>query len=290
MQGSLITAEPTSDPITAFQQGPATFVAGPYAFGPRNLMTRPDYFDAFPNIALQRTAQGILEVRLHSHGDSFRYSASARTQLLGAFQRIGADRANRVIILTGTGASWCADFDRSPEVSPDPSLSLAQRWDVQFWEGRRLMQTILDVDAPMIAAVNGPALIHTEYLLTCDIILASETAAFQDMPHLNNGVSPTDGMHVLWPHVLGPVRGRYFLLTQQKLDARQALDWGVCNEVLAPDALMARAYAIAAALVAQPEHTLRYARVGLTQRLKKLVTDEMALGLGVESLSALSKA
>lgn len=253
-------------------------------------MTRPAYFDAYPNIALSRTETGILEMRLHSHGDSFRYSASARTQLLGAFQAIGADRANRVVILTGTGADWCAGFDRSPEVSPDPALSLAQRWDVQFWEGRRLLQTILDVDAPMIAAVNGPALIHTEYLLTCDIVLAAETAAFQDMPHLNNGVSPTDGMHVLWPHVLGPVRGRYFLLTQQKLDAAQALDYGVCNEVLPADALLPRAYAIAERLVEQPEHTLRYARVGLTQRLKKLVTDEMALGVAVESLSALAKA
>lgn len=253
-------------------------------------MATPDYFDLFPNIALRRTDNGILEVRLHSHGESFRYSASARTQLLGAFQRIGADRGNRIVILTGTGADWCAGFDRSPEVSPDPALSPAERWDIQFWEGRRLLQTLLDVDAPMIAAVNGPARIHSEYLLTCDMILAAETAVFQDMPHLNNGVSPTDGMHVLWPYVLGPVRGRYFLLTQQELSARQALEWGVCNEVLAADALLPRAYELAEKLATQPDHTLRYARVGLTQRLKKLVTDEMALGLSIESLSALSKA
>ncbi|WP_336951583.1 enoyl-CoA hydratase/isomerase family protein [Sphingobium aromaticivastans] len=253
-------------------------------------MNRPDYFDAYPNIAMDRTQSGILELRLHSHGGSFLYSASARKQLLSAFQNVGADRGNRVVILTGTGADWCAGFDRSPEVSPDPSLSIAERWDIQFWEGRRLMQTLLDIDAPMIAAINGPALIHSEYLLTCDMILASETAAFQDLPHLNNGVSPTDGVHVLWPHVLGPVRGRYFLLTQQRLDARQALDYGVCNEVLAPEALMPRAYEIAEKLAQQPDHTLRFARVGLTQRLKKLVTDEMALGLSVESLSALSKA
>ncbi len=249
----------------------------------------PEYFDAFPNIAMQRTASGVLEVRFHSHGGPFLYSASARTQLLGAFQAIGSDRANRVVILTGTAASWCEGFDRSPEVSPDPALSGAERWDIQFWEGRRLMQAILDVDAPMIAAVNGPALIHSEYILTCDIILASRTAAFQDLPHLTFGVSPTDGMHVLWPYVLGPVRARYFLLTQQKLDATQALDYGVCNEVLAPDALLPRAYELAEKLATQPDMTLRYARIGLTQRLKKLVHDEMALGLAVESLSALSK-
>lgn len=169
-------------------------------------------------------------------------------------------------------------------------MSLAQRWDIQLWEGRRLLQTILDVDAPMIAAVNGPALIHTEYLLTCDIILVSESAEFQDLPHFTYGVSPTDGVHVLWPYVLGPVRGRYFLLTQQKLSAQQALEYGVCSEILAPDVLLSRAHAIAERLVEQPEHSLRYARIGLTQRLKKLVTDELTLGLSVESLSALAKA
>jgi enoyl-CoA hydratase/carnithine racemase len=250
---------------------------------------QPAYFDQFPNIALRRSDDGILEVRLHSNGSDFLYSASARTQLLAAFQAIGADRANRVVILTGTGETWCTGFDRSPEVSFDPALTVAEKWDIQFWEGRRLIQALLDIDAPMIAAVNGPALIHTEYLLTCDVILAAQNACFQDRPHLDNGVSPTDGMHVLWPHVLGPVRGRYFLLTQQVIGAQQALDWGVCNEVLPREDLLDRAWEIARGLARQPDYTLRYARVGLTQRLKKLVTEEMALGLAVESLSALSK-
>ena len=92
---------------------------------------------------------------------------------------------------------------------------------------------------PVIAAVNGPALVHSEYILTCDIVLASETAVFQDMPHLNFRLVPGDGVHVLWPHVLGPVRGRYFLMTQQKIAAEEALRLGVVNEVLPHDALMA---------------------------------------------------
>jgi enoyl-CoA hydratase/carnithine racemase len=249
----------------------------------------PSYFDVFPNIAISRDERGIAEVRLHSHGGPFRFSASARTQLISAFQNLAQDRANRVVILTGTGDQWCTEFDRSPEVSPDPSLSIAQRWDIQFWEGRKLLQTMLDLDAPVIAAVNGPALIHSEYILTCDIVLAAETAAFQDKPHLDNGVSPTDGVHVLWPHVLGPQRGRYFLLTQQRIEAAEALALGVCNEVLPADQLLPRARAIAGRLAEQPDFTLRYARVGLTQRLKRLVTDDLALGLAVESLSALSK-
>jgi len=250
----------------------------------------PDYFDRYPNIHLERDAAGITVLRLHSDGGPFRFSASARTQIMSAAHEIGADRGNRVLILTGTGESWCADFDRRPHVSPDPSLSLADRWSIQLWEGRKLIQNLLDIDMPVIAAVNGPALIHSEYLLTCDIILAAEGAAFQDLPHLNNGVSPTDGVHVLWPHVLGSVRGRYFLLTQQRIEAAEALALGICNEVLPADRLLPRAREIAERLVEQPPATLRYARIGLTQHLKKLVADELTLGMAVESLSALSKA
>ena len=250
----------------------------------------PSYFNAYPNIALQRDARGILEMRLHTQGGPLKFSALVRSQLLEACHAVGRDRDNRVVIFTGTGDTWCGEFDPDPATGPDPALSLAQRWDKQFWEGRKLLQNMLDVEVPMIAAVNGPALIHSEYLLTCDIILAADNAAFQDLPHLNNNVAPTDGVHVLWPHVLGPGRGRYFLLTQQKLSAAEALSLGVCQEVLPQTRLMARAYEIAGKLATQPTATLRYARLGLTQRLKRLLVDDLAIGLAVEGLSALAKA
>ena len=249
----------------------------------------PGYFSKYPNVALQRDEAGVLEVRLHTQGGAFKFSAAARGQLLDACLEIGRDRDNRVIIFTGTGDAWCAEFDTDPASKFDPALSLAARWDKQLWEGRKLLQNLLDIDAPCIAAVNGPALIHSEYLLTCDIVLAADSAAFQDLPHLNNGVPPTDGVHILWPHVLGP-RARYFLLTQQKLSAAEALALGVCQEVLPRERLLERAYEIAHKLARQPPHTLRYARIGLTQHLKKRVADELTLGLAVESLAAVSKA
>lgn len=249
----------------------------------------PDYFTAYSLIHMQRDERGVLEVRLHSDGGPFKFSGLAHRQFADACYAISRDRDNRVVILTGTGDTWCAEFDPSPAVANDPALDAVTRWDIHFWEGRKILQNLLDIDAPMIAAVNGPALIHSEWLLTCDIVLASEIAAFQDYPHLTNGVSPTDGVHVLWTHALGPGRGRYFLLTQEKLDAHQALALGVCQEVLAPDQLMDRARALARKLTEQPPLSLRYARVGLTQRLKKLVLDELALGLAIESLSFIGK-
>src|SRR4030095_11185245 len=104
-------------------------------------------------------------------------------------------------------------------------------------------------------------------------------ATFQDAPHFPNGLVPGDGVHVVWPLVLGINRGRYFLLTGQKLSAQEALQWGVVNEVLPPDQLVARAWTVAEHLVKQPPLTLRYARVTLAQRLKQLLLDNLGYGL-----------
>ena len=61
---------------------------------------------------------------------------------------------------------------------------------------------------------------------------ASEDVTFQDSAHFINGLIPGDGMHVLFPMLLGLNRGRYFLLTGQTIDAQKALELGVVSEVL----------------------------------------------------------
>ncbi len=114
-------------------------------------------------------------------------------------------------------------------------------WDHIYNDAKYLLMNHLNIEVPMIAAVNGPALIHAELAVLCDIVIASENAAFQDAPHFPNGIVPGDGVHVVWPLVLGPNRGRYFLLTGQKLSAREALDLGVVSEVVPQRAAWSRA-------------------------------------------------
>lgn len=120
--------------------------------------------------------------------------------------------------------------------------------------------------------------------LLCDIVLAAEETTFQDSAHFANGLVPGDGMHIVYPLLMGLNRGRYFLLTGQSLTARQAQEMGLVNEVLPRTGVLPRAWALAEQLAQQPRLVLRYSGVLLTQQLKRQMHDLWGYGLALEGL------
>lgn len=138
----------------------------------------------------------------------------------------------------------------------------------------------------MIAALNGPVLLHSEYALLCDIVLATPQTVFQDKPHFDFGIVPGDGMHLLWPEVIGSIRGRYFLLTRQILDAQTAQTWGVVNEIVPGEQLLTRAREIARGIAELPPLTSSYTRTALTQKLRRVIDEGVGYGLALEGISA----
>jgi len=115
-----------------------------------------------------------------------------------------------------------------------------------------------------------------------DIVLASEDAYFQDLPHFPRGMVPGDGQHVIWPAIVGRNRARYLLLTGKKLSAREALEWGAVNEVLPRDRLLDRAWELARELAKRPPLVLRYTRMLFTHGLKRAFLDELGHGIARE--------
>lgn len=248
--------------------------------------------------ALTRT-NGIIEARLHTEGGPFRWSRKAHRCLPDLWADIGSDQENRVLILTGTGDSFCAGVDPLgiPGGPPPPRPGLqtggipADLWNNSYTEGKKLLLNLLDIDIPVIAAVNGPALVHAEIPVLSDIVLATPSAVFQD-PHMSgeltggSGLVAGDGGHVIWPLLLGPNRGRYFVMTAERLDAQRALALGVVNEIVAADALRDRAYSLARSLAALSPLVTRYSRVAMTQRIKRELTSDLGYGLALEGLAA----
>ncbi|HEX2581354.1 MAG TPA: enoyl-CoA hydratase/isomerase family protein [Dongiaceae bacterium] len=246
-----------------------------------------DYSQKYRHIKMSRSEEGVLELTLHSNGKTLVWGAGPHEEFCHAFRDIGADRENRVIIMTGTGSSFIEEVDPDNVGSRLPATSMTPHtWDHIYWNAKHLLMDLLDIEVPMIAAVNGPVFIHAELAVLCDIVLAADHAVFQDAPHFPSGLVPGDGVHVVWPLVLGVNRGRYFLLTGEKLTAQEAHRLGVVAEIMPQAKLMTRARALAKQLLKQPPLTLRYARVLLTQQLKRAMLDQLGPGLALQGLGA----
>jgi enoyl-CoA hydratase/carnithine racemase len=239
------------------------------------------YHDSFPNARLTRSKAGVLEVVLHTDGSTLIFNGHTHEQFVDLFHTIGSDPENRVVILTGSGDAFMET------ISPDGFDFFTPRgYDKIYREGKKVLMNILDIEVPLIAAVNGPVRLHSEYVLLADIVLASPSTVFQDRPHFEFGIVPGDGVHLLWQEVIGTVRGRYFILTRQELDAQTAREWGAVNEIVPADKLLARAREIAEGLAKLPPLTTKYTRIALTQKLRRIVDEGVGYGLALEGISA----
>ena len=246
------------------------------------MSTFATYRDSFPNARLTRSKSGVLEVALHTDGGTLVFNGHTHEQFVELFHAVGSDSDNRVVILTGSGNAFMEELrlDGFDFFSP-------RGYDKIWREGRKVLMNILDIEVPLIAAVNGPVRLHSEYILLADIVLATPSTVFQDKPHLELGVASGDGVNLLWQEVIGSVRGRYFILTRQELDAQTAKEWGAVNEIVAADKLLPRAREVAEQLAKLPPLASSYTRTALTQKLRRIIDEGVGYGLALEGISAL---
>jgi enoyl-CoA hydratase/carnithine racemase len=250
-----------------------------------------EYQDRFTTAAVSRDQAGVLTIRLHSKGEALWWGRRPHRELPELFAAVSSDRENRVVILTGTGESFITIRDledrEALERLPHGRVN-ATGMERTTWEGNRLINELLDINVPMIAAVNGPVIIHSELAVLCDIVLCTPDSYFQDHAHFPLGMVPGDGVHVIWPMLLGPNRGRSFLLTGATLGAEEALRLGVVSEVVPRDDLIGRARELAEPLASLNPVLLRHTRHVLTRPIKREMAHDLHLGLALESIAALS--
>jgi enoyl-CoA hydratase/carnithine racemase len=243
-----------------------------------------EYSQRYAAAGMERDEDGVLLVRLHTNGGPLLFGSDHADahQLADAFIDIANDPDNRIVILTGTGESFCEGAATGLAAAAAEPMT----WDFMYRNRRRLLLNLMEIEAPIISAINGPALFHAEVPLLGDIILAAETTTFMD-GHAINGAVPGDGAHVIWPYLLGPVRAKYFLQMGQRIGADEALRIGFVNEVLPLDELLPRAWEIARMFAGRPTLSLRYTRAVINFELRRLLQEHLSHGLAVEGLAGI---
>jgi len=243
---------------------------------------RPDYFTAYSSLKMTRDVRGVLVVEFHTNGGPLMFTAPDHTDFVDAFYRIGQDRANSIVIFTGTGGHFIPgiDFTTFGNVA-DPGV-----WSQVHDEGVQILENLLNIRVPVIAAVEGRLDVHSEYALLANVIVAGEGATFNDLPHFAGGIVPGDGIFTAWSYRAGAGRAEAFLLQPKPLSARTAYEWGVVTEIVRDGEALSRAIELAYSYLKVPEVTRRNTRVHFTHPLKERIVREVGYGLALEGASA----
>ena len=249
-----------------------------------------DYSRSYRFIKMERRG-GILQMTLHTDGGPLQWNLDAQVEFVRAFTDVGTDRENRIVILTGSGNEFSG-----PRLDPDTpffhgaKLTPGGVHEV-FVNARKMVNAVLGIEVPMIAAVNGPAKRHADLALMCDIVIAAEDVTFEDTAHFHNGgIVPGDGINVVYTMLMGLNRARYLMLTGQVLNAREAKDIGLVAELMPREKLLPRAWQLAGQLAKKNDMLLRYTRMVLTHPLRKQLDEGLQYFLAMEALSTLDKA
>jgi enoyl-CoA hydratase/carnithine racemase len=246
------------------------------------MQPQSNYFADYDHLKLTRDDKGVLVAEFHTNGGPFIMTAQSHTEFVDAFYRIGQDRANKIVILTGAGGQFITDVDWSSfgDVT-DPGV-----WSQVHDEGAQVLENIANIRVPVIAAIEGRAHVHSDYALLASVIVAGEGATFKDVAHYSAGVAPGDGIFTTWSYRAGAGRAEAFLLNPHPLPARTAHEWGVVAEVVPNGKALGRARELAELYMKAPEVTRRNTRIHFIQPLKERIVREVGYGLSLEGASS----
>ncbi len=245
-----------------------------------------DYAETWKEYFHFKREDGILEVRMHTNGGPAKWDLELHKAFIPVFADIHHDPENECVIITGTGDSFLAEFDDASWTRNGFREPFGHRhgYDVFYLDQTKEPFGLLNLEIPVIAAVNGPCIIHAELALLNDIVIASETTTLRDGHYTGMGIVPGDGVHTLFRELLGHNRAKYFLLTGQTLSAKECLDLGLVGEVVPHDQVLDRAWEIARTIfMARNRIQRRVTRAVLVQPWRELFTKELPFGQGLES-------
>lgn len=189
------------------------------------------------------------------------------------------------ILLTGAGKAFCAGGDVKGMASRAGGEGGQRRFTLNPAGGRRLVQNMLDVEQPIIGAINGDAVgLGATIALFCDVIVASEKARFGD-PHVRVGIVAGDGGAVIWPALIGPARAKEFLMRGHLVNGTDAAKMGLVNYAVPPEHVLPKAREIAQELAEGPTWAIRWSKLSVNKWLKDQVNLILDASLAYEMIT-----
>ena len=205
-------------------------------------------------------------------------------ELRGIWTDLSDDPEVNAVLLTGAGDYFSVGGDVK-EMSARPGGDFLLQGEIPDpAKGRRLVNNLLDLDKPIVCAINGDAIgLAATIALLCDITVCSATARIGD-PHVKVGLVAGDGGAVIWPLLVGVSRAKEFLMRGTLINGTDAARIGLVNHVVAKDEVLAEARAIAQELADGATWAIRWTKLSVNKALKERVN------LVLETSMALEKA
>jgi len=222
-------------------------------------------YTRYETLLIDKDADGIIVVTLNRPEKRNAVSNQMHGELEDVFVDLANDDDARCVVITGAGGAFCAGGDvssmKTGEFRPTGPRT-------PFFQVRRLIMNLLEVDVPIVAAVNGDgAGLGATIPLFCDVIVMAETARLADT-HVRMGLVAGDGGVVIWPWLVGMARAKEYLLTGDWIDGREAERIGLVNYAVPQDQVMPRAMEIARRLARNAPLAVRWTKYSVNKVLR----------------------
>ncbi|MEV6929186.1 enoyl-CoA hydratase/isomerase family protein [Dactylosporangium sp. NPDC051485] len=207
----------------------------------------------YQRLAIDYWEDGILLIKINRPERLNAMDALLHQELSVIWHDVAADERTRAVVVTGEGPSFSAGGDLDMVESSLGSHEVVTRL---FKEAFDIVQNITNCPKPIISAINGVAVgAGLAVALTSDISIISEDARFTD-GHLRLGVAAGDHAAIIWPLLCGMAKAKYYLLTSDMIDGREAERIGLVSKCVPADQLLDTALNTARRLASGPQFAI----------------------------------
>jgi len=223
-----------------------------------------DYAD-YQHLLFERRPNGVTLVTINRPDVLNATNDRLHWELTQVWPTIGADPETRVAVVTGAGRAFSAggDLEMVEANAHDP-----KRLVRTLHEASDLVYNLINLDKPVVSAINGVAVgAGLVVALLADISIMAETARFTD-GHTRLGVVAGDHAAIVWPLLCGMAKAKYYLLTSDFIDGREAERIGLVSLCVPADQLMTKAFDVADRLGSGAQQAIRWTKRSLNNWLR----------------------